>query len=162
MPDRRALSHKALGITEAEHRALLEVRELFAKGTFHHDAQKEFNRPDGFNMDCHLVEEDCGTTGCIGGWMWAAMSRDRTTTSTSAGAYVNRERSAMLHPLFYPFKDASNRDIVDDDGLDFDFPYELIPPTYALKAIDNFLATGNPDWPTVCGLRNLEVHPNAA
>jgi hypothetical protein len=156
------LSHKALGITQAEHRALLEIRELFAGDQFHHDPGQCLDRPNGFNMNVAMDEGECGTSGCIGGWMHAAMTRDHTAPCVRVSEYVNSGRSRALGPLFYPFTDHNFRDLKDQDGQSWDFPYELIPPVYALKAIDNFLSTGDPDWPSACGLRNLEVRPDVA
>ncbi len=52
MTDTRvALSAAALGITDAEYKALLEIRGLFANGTFHHDPAGEADLPNGFNMN---------------------------------------------------------------------------------------------------------------
>lgn len=135
------LSAEALHIRPEEHRAILEIRELFAKGTFHHDPRAEADKPDGFNMNYSEFATECGTTCCIGGWMYHAMDRDRTTLSRSAGAYVNHDRSPALKFLFSP----------DHDDI-HDMSYEDITPGAALAAIDSFLATGNPEWPTACGL----------
>lgn len=138
MTDQR-LSANALAITDAEYKALLEIRELFADNRFHHDPRVDADKPDGFNMLCPLAESKCGTTACIGGWMFEAMKRDRTTTARSAGNYVSRDRSNALRPLFYPF--------IDDP--DVDCPYDVITPDAALAAIDNFLSIGDPDWHSI-------------
>jgi hypothetical protein len=142
---RAVLSATSLQITPGEHRALLEIRDLFAKGVFKHDPDLEADKPDGFNMDQAEKETDCGTTCCIGGWMWAAMNRDRTSSSPSAGLYVSRDRSYALRPLFYP----------DHDEID-DMAYSDITPGAALAAIDSFLATGHPDWYRACGFHLVE------
>jgi hypothetical protein len=146
--NRVVLSATAIRITAGEHRALLEIRDLFAKNFFKHDPHGDADYPEGFNMDYVERETDCGTTCCIGGWIWAAMNRDRATASPTAGLFVSRDRSAALRPLFYP----------DHDEID-DMAYADIPPGAALAAIDNFLATGNPDWQRACGLDILEQHP---
>jgi hypothetical protein len=159
MPDR--LSHKALGITEGEYLAVIEVRELFASNKLIFDDGDSPKQQNGFNMNVIVDQDECGTTCCIGGWMFLIMTRDRTTTSTKASHYVQQERSRPLYPLFFPFTDVNRRDLHDDNGQAWDFPYELIPPAYALAAIDNFLATGDPDWPSVCDIRNLEVRDDA-
>jgi hypothetical protein len=138
---RLILSAAALDIDDAEHRAMLEIRELFANGIFHHDVDAEADKPDGFNMDYPDRETECGTTCCIGGWMFRAMQRDRTTRSLNAGTYVSKDRSPALAYLFHPpFED------IDD------MAYSDITPGAALAAIDSFLATGNPNWQHACGL----------
>jgi hypothetical protein len=143
------LSANALQITKGEHRALLEIRNLFANGVFKHDPDSNADHPDGFNMDHAERSTDCGTTCCIGGWMWAALSRDRATTSICAGYYVNSDRSPSLRPLFYP----------DHDDID-DMAYSDITPAAALVAIDSFLATGDPDWARAVGAdQAIEVRP---
>lgn len=149
------LSAEQLQIRPAELKALLEVRELMAKGVFHHDPDVDLEKPDGFNMNVTDQESHCGTTCCIGGWMFRAMQRDRTLPERCylAHEYVQQRRSRSLIPLFHPFRD-QNGDWIDDD---VDFPYELIPPAMALAAIDNFLMTGDPNWLAICVTPNQEI-----
>jgi len=134
------LSALALNISPAEHRALLEIRGLFAAGTFKHDPSGAAEHPDGFNMNFPEHSSECGTSCCIGGWMYHAMSRDRSTTAYSAGDYVNHKSSGALKDLFFPPMD----DIED-------MAYEDITPGAALLAIDQFLATGEVNWALACG-----------
>jgi hypothetical protein len=141
------LSAQALQIKPAEHKAILEIRELFAKDVFVHDPDLELAKPDGFNMNIPMDSSECGTTCCIGGWMFKAMERDRTAPCVHIGDYVNNVRSSALGPLFLPFTNVNGATF---DG-DYDFPLELMTPKMALAAIDNFLATGDPNWPLVCG-----------
>jgi hypothetical protein len=140
------LSASALQIMPAEHKAILEIQDLFANGVFHHDAEAEADNPNGFNMDYPECSTECGTTCCIGGWMWAAMHRDKSTNSPTAGHYVKTDRSAALKPLFFP----------PLDDID-DMAYADITPGAALKAIDSFLATGNPEWQEACGLNYTDT-----
>jgi hypothetical protein len=151
MTDQRPiLSAKALGVTQAELDAAIEIRGLLAANQFIHDPEQDGEHANGFNMNCALEEGSCGTVGCIGGWMWAAMHRDRKTVSLSAHNYVKSDKSHSLHPLFYP------------DSDEYDLPdYSIIPPAFALAALDNFLTTGDPDWPSACLVRDIEVHPGA-
>ncbi|WP_316200975.1 MULTISPECIES: hypothetical protein [unclassified Bradyrhizobium] len=135
------LSADALQIMPAEHKALLEVRELFANGAFHHDHEMNFGQPNGFNMECLFDKRECGTTACIGGWMWAVMKRDGATESLNGSRYVKDDRSYRLQFLFYPPLD-------DLNGMTYDY----ITPGAALSAIDNFLSTGEPNWPQACGI----------
>ncbi|ARQ95437.1 hypothetical protein [Bradyrhizobium phage BDU-MI-1] len=151
----KTMSAEQLKIRPAELKALLEIRELFAKGVFHHDASLDLEKPDGFNMNVIDQENECGTTCCIGGWMFRAMQRDRTLPDRCylAQDYVATNRSKALVPLFHPFRDQDGQWL----DVDIDFPYELIPPAYALAAIDNVLTTGDPDWASVCVTPNQEV-----
>lgn len=136
---RLVLSAAALGITEAEHKALLEIREHFANGVFIHDPMGAADKPNGFNMNFPLDEKKCGTTGCIGGWMYLAMDRDRTTQDHSAGHYVNHMRSMALKDLFYPPQEEIG-----------EINYDDITPGAALAAMDSFLA-GQLDWAAAVG-----------
>jgi len=152
MTDQRVvLSGKALGITETEHAAMLEVRELFASGKLYHDKGCELMKPNGFNMNVCVDQDGCGTTCCIGGWMYLVMVRDGAAPCKSAHEYVALKRSRALAPLFFPFTDHNRRDLVDENGQSYDFPYEEMPPAFGLAAMDNFLATGDPNWPAVTG-----------
>jgi hypothetical protein len=146
---RVVLSADRLGIKPYEHQALTEIRESFANRIFYHDRDIEMLKPDGFNMNVILSEDECGTTACIGGWMFLAMERDRTNPCPRAHQYIQTYRSRALGPLFFPFTDINRRDMTGDEDQPYDFPFELMPPEFALAAIDNFLATGDPDWPAV-------------
>jgi hypothetical protein len=139
---RPVLSPQTLLISPAEHAAILEVRELFATGAFHHDPDCEADKPNGFNMEYPAWEDECGTTCCIGGWMWKVMSRDWAVSHSTAGAYVKAQRKGSLGPLFFPVFES-------DDLQDCDYSY--ITPGAALKAIDSYLATGNPNWDSALG-----------
>jgi hypothetical protein len=154
---RLVLSAQGLHITPAEHKAILEIRGLFASNTFHHDPDLDLEVPDGFNMNIIEDSSECGTTCCIAGWMFKAMERDRTAPYARVADYVRTYCSKVLSPLFHPFTDINGKWLDDNWGQAYDFPYELIPPKYALAAIDNFLATGDPDWALVCGLKSPEL-----
>jgi hypothetical protein len=150
MNNRPVLSAAYLRITPEEHAALLETRELIAKKAYH-DAEVEGLAPDGFNMNTIITDSDCGTTACIGGWMFLIMERNGVAPSKRAVEYVNNLRSRELQPLFYPFTNVNQGRLLDRHGNEYDFPpYELIPPAWAVAAIDNFLTTGDPNWPAVC------------
>ncbi|MHC2552415.1 hypothetical protein [Bradyrhizobium elkanii] len=158
MTDRRVLSAAGLGIRDAELKAALEIRDLFAKGVFQHDRDLSVDKPDGFNMNTVSDETECGTTCCIGGWMFHAMERDRTAPCATAGEYVQKAHSTRLYPLFYPLQDMRRQWMIDTDGHAYDGPeYIDIAPSQALEAMDNFLATGDPNWPRVLHLENIEV-----
>ncbi|BAR61902.1 hypothetical protein NK6_8755 [Bradyrhizobium diazoefficiens] len=158
MTDRRVLSATALNIREAELKAALEIRELFANGVITHDREVNADQTNGFNMNTIDNETDCGTTCCIGGWMFRAMERDRTAPCATAAGYVTRHASPRLIPLFFPLQDMGGQWIVDTNGRSYDGPeYIDIAPSQALEAMDNFLATGDPNWPRVLHLEDIEV-----
>lgn len=163
MSNGRPLTAQALLITTAEYDALVEVRDRLANGDFVHDPNLALASPNGFNMNVPEDTSECGTSCCIGGWMHHVMMRDRTAPCVQLGEYVNKRRSRTLTPLFFPFVDPNDHSqhVTDDYGAFYDFPWDQIDTGPAVKAIDNFLSTGDPDWPAALGIEQLEVHPNA-
>jgi hypothetical protein len=145
------LPARALRIRDAEYQALIEFRQMLVAGAVVHDPECDCEKPTGFNMNIISDTSDCGTTCCIGGWMYRFMKIAGTCDffSQRDAMYVNHDRSPALVPLFFPFKEESEEE--------HDFLLELIPPAFALKAVDNFLTTGRPNWPNACGIENLEV-----
>jgi hypothetical protein len=144
------LPARSLNIRDAEYQALVEFRHMLAAGTFVHDPDCECQKPEGFNMNFISDSSDCGTTCCIGGWMFRIMMRNGTCDfSVKDTNYVNHDRSYALGSLFYPFQEETNEE--------YDFPLDLVPPAFALKAVDNFLTTGRPNWPNACGIEDLEL-----
>jgi hypothetical protein len=151
-----------LRITENELKALLWTRELIATGQMRHDPAETREFAYGFNMNFSLSGDGelCGTTGCIGGWMYLFMQRNRMEPAflngqqngwCSAMSYVHKHKSAALHELFYPLatSDAYGNPLLGNCGADIDYP--AIPPEWALEAIDNFLTAGAPEWDVVTG-----------
>ena len=74
---------------------------------------------------------ECGT---VGGWCGLAMGM----TKEEASSFVKQQDfdETNLRPLFYPNLD-QNR-------------WNLITTEDAVKAIDNFLETGDPRWQNIC------------
>ena len=128
---------RQLRITAKEYEALLKVRDLLSKREVLFDMgtilnEKRYRR--GFGKDVH----NCGTVGCIGGWMAVIMhgglddfNFDRM--SDDVISYVERGRSSALDKLFYP------------GGVHVDL-WSEITPGHAIRAMDNFMNTGDPDW----------------
>lgn len=110
-------AHERLKITADEYLRLMAVREALSDGKLQHTRAKYFRPKAGFSMD-HWDDDGkfCGTCACIGGWM---------------GLKEHDESDALI-PLFYP---ALPRPI-----------WKEITPAQAVRAIDNFIATGEPDW----------------
>jgi hypothetical protein len=92
MLDRVVLSYKALGLTEAEHKAVLKFREMLAENKLVLDGSDSPRVPNGFNMNVIVDQDDCGTTCCIGGWMFLIMTRDGTAPCAKASHFVEYER----------------------------------------------------------------------
>lgn len=155
---RPRLSANALGITPNEHRALIQFRD-HELGTIVHDRDQAI--PDGefdgatrgLNMDIVLDEGSCGTTGCIAGWMFMIIRKSTGQTpggpDCSPHSWATRIRSKSLGPLFMPMTDLQGRDLLDEFGNPIDFPYEHIDIETVKMAIDNFFATGDPDYPGI-------------
>lgn len=146
----RLLSYQQLNITPLEYEALASIRDQLSTGQISYYSMKELvegkydeNRPDRlFNMDAFTsvvyaagtdlnVEGDsgkwCGTAHCIGGWI-----KEILNIPDLDGLSL-----ALRRELFYP-------------DIDRDLWYH-ITPAQAVAAIDNFLSTGNPKWPSVTG-----------
>lgn len=121
-----------LGITAAEREALLWVRRALASGEI-----------PGHRFDMKMIlglERGCAT-GCIGGWMWLRHYRTRHPVRAAIAqlflkrvvegeaAHYVRYREPPLRDLFFP-----------DPGP------AAIDPAEAVRAIDNFLLSGDPAW----------------
>lgn len=133
-----------LGISQTEYEALVKVRDGLAAGLLVH---KVLDYPNEQIYVRHCPTEDvigyfnmnyegqgCGTVACIGGWMAASMGIDQQDYVQSTGG--------SLRGLFYP-------PMMDDlEHAD----YEDITAEMAVKAIDNYLRTGNPFWREVLRL----------
>lgn len=126
------LTAQELNIRPAEYRALLQVRKWL-------NAEKiTENFPVRLNMETAILTRDCGTVACIGGFMVLAHNhlqpkvRLNTSQERDVAKYVMRRYSPALYKLLYPKMDTASK----------------ITPQQAVVAIDNFLATGDPKWPT--------------
>lgn len=144
----KLLSAAKLGITTQERKALLTVRNYLQKIP----AVKNPNSAEAlpreavaatarFNMNWAVKSYDCGTGGCIGGWMSLSMQGVRLTRRVAvsleqqevASAYVGKQKSYPLDGLFYPPTSC---------GID----YDKITPKQAAKQITHFLRTGSANW----------------
>lgn len=133
-------------LTKEERKALVQVRDALANGMLEH--RRNFDALPGaergffsfslrrlFNMGCPARETQCGTVACIGGWMGAFMGK----SPSEAYEFVDIHEEGKFGELFYPFS-------VTDDQRREKSNYEAITPKQAIKAIDNFLKTGKPNW----------------
>lgn len=136
------------GVSQKNYEALLEARELIANECVKHDDGGDgWREKTGFNMNKTCTTHSCGTVACIGGWMGLSLY----------GA--NDLISAGMKPTHNQIR--RTRDFVEDGGdrgefYDLFYPpsslyYDHIENSEAVKAIDNFIQTGHPDWEKVCG-----------
>lgn len=126
------MTARKLGLTKKELEALLAVRDGLASGAYKHvrNFSDTKSKKPMFNMTQACVSDSCGTIGCIGGWM----ARQMGLNEIEAHDYVY-ETPGKTYDLFFP------------KGLNGD--WDKITPKQAVKAIDNFLETGDPKWPQV-------------
>lgn len=136
----KRLDYKQLGIKEQEFWALLHVRDELERGDIVHfdcgaavDAVVTGVKKRWFDMGVGGDRHGCGTLGCIGGWMYAAMHPKARVGRMQD--YVDRHQgvSSPFHELF------------------FGRTWSSITPAQGVKAIDNFLEFGKPDWEEVLG-----------
>lgn len=135
--------HEKRRITFQELGAVLGTRALLAGGHIKH-ASTSIPVPGAhvFNMHEACLSRDCGTVACIGGTMGLLMglptdwrnvdARNPTSVKHYVGnGFMHGAHSPALKTLFFP---PSNID------------WDLITNKIAVKAIDNWLATGRPSW----------------
>lgn len=115
---------RELGITIKERNGLVKVRDGLANGEYRHvkfdslGTAKDNGQPLFHMNHWRATHYDCGTVGCIGGWL-------ETITKTNI-----EEGESDFKDLFYPY-DLGN--------------WDKITPAKAAKAIDNFL-NGKQPW----------------
>lgn len=145
--------------TQEERNAMAEVRDALRRGELRHINEPEIAALEegeyGFNMAFPMVDNvtsydrhRCGAVGCIGGWMYLAMTKGFSAASKLTGedylaatSYVERYGwDGDLKELFYPEDSMWCTGIVN---------YDSITPDDAAQAIDNFLEYGDPKWPEI-------------
>jgi hypothetical protein len=155
---RLILSAAALRITSDELAALLRLQAEIKAGLIVHNPTEKKDCRAGINMNAILNEASCGTTGCIGGWMYHFIfEATGHTPATTAFRYVQEHHSKPLKALFFPFTDHNEKPVLDSYGDEIDFPYELIDTDTVLLAIENFLANGYPDYQGILASELEEV-----
>ena len=148
-----------LGISQQEFDALLKTREILSEPDvpmlIAHDDVVPTTKGVLFDMSTSSEHYDCGTALCIGGFMKLFMmgvrpKSDGRFSITSAreekiDVYVmshNQENAGRpIAKLFYP------------EIGETDVGWSTLTKAEAIKAIDNFLETGNPDWAGVVAER---------
>ena len=149
----KVLSHNKLNISFAEWLSLICVRVMLECGAVDHARDtanrigalrflREHEGVHAFNMGQPLEAANCGTVGCIGGYMGSMMFVSPRRASEYVMAHdpdYGDYKKKGLCDLFFPRINRS-RCLVN---------YDKIDTKMAVQAIDNFLTTGKPNWEKV-------------
>lgn len=146
--------HEERGVTLAEFIALLGVRNMLATGLISYSADKvACPHKHTFNMETQGEVHECGSVGCIGGYMALVLGKVTPEDAQPAGIRVNRgmsryvgngisdgSHSPSLRDLFFPYAKDRYGELVG---------FSAYTPFMAVDAIDNWINTGDPDWQSV-------------
>lgn len=125
------------GLNDAEHMALLEVKRMLGTNEVIYNPKPvliedhDIDPPDRnvFNMDYVIQRAECGTVYCIGGFMAMLLGE-------YPYGFVSGKRDTKIHELFMPSNVINWSEITKEQ---------------AIKAIDNFIESGDPRWKEVMG-----------
>lgn len=143
--------HERRKIAFEEYGALLATRELLKRGDLGFAPNHTCALPHQhlFNMSIPGEVRGCGTIGCIGGTMAHIMGvKIHQYVSMSSGFNLETDYvfsryneypfcSKALGKLFYPSHTGSDAAAMN---------WKWVTPKIAVKAIDNWLKTGKPNW----------------
>ena len=139
--------HEKRKVTFQELGALYGTRTMMANHVLVHDPQQErvYNNKHGFNMATQGKQHGCGTVSCIGGTMAFIMGADPIMYVGMRGKVGTASR--VFQDLFYPnvSKNYCNKWITLDSRTNGE-GWNKITPAQGVKAIDNWLRTGKPQW----------------
>jgi hypothetical protein len=150
-------TNEELQITRAERLALLNTRALLRDPFVPLSSDRaELGLGVSFNMSASSEIYECGTAMCIGGFMKLFMLGAKPTSKGVYNITPKREelidKYVLSHEPFFTSRPNSNRPIAKlfypPDELT---PWSNITKEMAIKAIDNFLKTGKPDWMRAAG-----------
>ncbi len=129
-----------LGLSEPQRAALELVLQHLRTGRLPHAPEQHYwpdlvapAAPDMFNMAVwSSTTPSCGTVACIGGAaaLFCGVSFNPTLSQ-------NPELNWLFFPEEHP------------DDLYFEVNYSAITPAQAAEALENYLATGSPNWDLV-------------
>lgn len=130
------VASETLGITDAEHAALIKTLAFLERGEASHCLLWPA-RPQGslFNMDGYLGESECGTVGCIAGWAYILSDRRAFAFAGNFSAHVPITNQPLMD-LFHGGMGAA------------------VAPETAACALRNYLTLGEPRWPEVLAARS--------
>lgn len=140
------LSAKALEITEAEKRWLIETAtQLKAhKATLASDDLAPINGFDlGFDMTCVADPADdhfCGAVGCIKGWMGLL------AFNAGKGPELGLPKKIRYSDLLREVETMEHSDILDELFYPTSVSHSTVTAEVAAKAIESFLATKDPQF----------------
>ena len=141
------LSARRLGLSLKERQALIETRNMLAGERIPYAS--DYGKP-GFNMNYEAQRYECGAACCIGGHMSLLMQgvqasggvfRLTPEEADTASDYVSSKKNSgkKIAALFWPTE-------LSEIESDLAYEWEAITPKMAVRAIDNFLKTGEPNW----------------
>lgn len=121
-----------LGLTQPELDALVRVRGRLSEGKIAFALDTSTGSGARFNMTFSFIAQECGTIGCIAGWVGYDLAGGERYEANRRTDRLLDNSDGGLWSLFYPDVEYSR--------------WGSIVPADAVRAIDNFLSTGEPDW----------------
>lgn len=119
-----------LGISDAEYSALQAVLRMFEREEVVHSSGVDDYQGACFNMGSTWSRSDCGTLGCIGGYV-------ATVLGVSPDKYIYQYQNfGRLTQLYFPRN--KNGCLIDE--------LISVTPAQAALAIRSLLTTGEPRW----------------
>lgn len=137
-------NHSKLKLSFAEFGALLGTRTLLANNAVvdAKGSQRTDEKTHKFNMEVACKVSGCGSVACIGGTMAQIMGMEPDEAVSYVHLRDPHENGQIpISRLFFPPQE---------------YDFGKITPAHAVKAIDNFLATGKPLWNKVLPKSILE------
>jgi len=126
-------THQELDLDEKLYNALkkvlvrLETNDLvFIPDNRSDEIALDFTKPNGFNMNIVLIQEKCGTVGCIAGWAAIEMGVKPCVVTEMAG-----QENLELEELFYPSSNVY---------------YSKINTEQAATSLRHYLTTRKVEW----------------
>jgi hypothetical protein len=113
-----------LGISDAELDALIKVLGMLDRGDLVHVGPQDQSKPNGFNMSPVLRHNECGTVGCIAGWV-----------KVISGEFINET------PMRRDQRDAWGG-LIMPPGYD----WSCITIEQSATALRSYLTTGDANW----------------
>lgn len=136
-------NHSKLGLSFAEFGALLGTRTMLANNAVvdANGVEQADEKTHKLNMGIPCNIRGCGSVACIGGTMGQIMGMSADEASSYVYQRDPEDSKEPIAHLFYPPQK---------------YDFGKITPAQAIKAIDNFLATGKPNWDKVLPKKILD------
>lgn len=128
-----------LGITADEYEALLWVRRSLSDGTI---PEERFDLGTTYQREAR----NCASVACIGGWMCMHMLR-HACPKTRLHLLRKRPGGAIDHNVHeYVHEHPRLKRLFFLFDRNHQYNYPDVTAAHAVRAIDNLLTTGDPDW----------------